>query len=302
MTFVVDPVIALPQLASGAINSLVPFLLLYLMSHLMRVIRLYVLLLEEQVGAKRLLQVYFVTIWPSFFLPYKLGEFVRIGGISRLCLSLRRGLATVWVERFFDAVILSVLLFIYLMSVHSDLSMYAPIAVVLVVFFGFSLLYFLEYAQSFNYLNQFLMSKSQSRRGIYLLKVIHSLRFIHADVKGLIRGRSTLLLFLSVAIWGVELGSVYVLSRASQISSLAQSFVVLLNATLVSPDASHAQFIAFYRNSVSVVLMVIALPLMFGALANYISRQGKTARRSVVRQYKLNAPLVALDESEDEVL
>ncbi|WP_042195348.1 lysylphosphatidylglycerol synthase domain-containing protein [Paenibacillus camerounensis] len=274
------------------------FLCVYLFSHVLRIIRLYTLLLEEKVRVGSLLRVYFTTSWINFLLPYKLGEIFRITEIGNLCKSFRRGIVTIWIERFFDAVILSSFIFGYFIFYDSTFGKFIPIAIVLIIFVAFSLLYFLEFTYTFKYLTSFLITKSNTRRGIHLLKLANSLDKIHADIKQLIRGRTSLLLFLSIAIWTMELTSVFILSKLFNINSLAQSFIVLLNDSLVSTISSNIQLISLYQSIALSALIVLAIP--FIAVAVKLNILSWKAERANLKQknYRHKESLVDLNEWE----
>ena len=288
-------------IGQDALKIILSFLGIYLTSHLLRIIRLYTLLLEEKVKAKQLVQVYLITTWANFLLPYKLGEIFRITEIGNLCKNLRRGVVTVWIERFFDAIILSSFILCYVVFSNSSFSKYATIEIVLVLFVGFSLLYYLEYTYSFKYLNQFFMTKSNTYRGVYLLKLVHNLKVIHSDIKRLVRGRASLLLFFSITIWFMEVLSIYFLSKLVNINSLGHSFVILLNESLIPTVISSTELITLYRNIALVTLTILAAPFILRAIKERVILMFQKEKKVVHNQYKYKETMSDLDELENAI-
>lgn len=243
-----------------SIKYVVCFVLIYLLSHIMRILRLYILLLEEKIKWKQLLRIYFITTFVNFVLPFKIGEIYRIIEIGTLCNNIRRGIITIWIERFFDAVVLLVLSTCYLIYIDNASYNFIPVYILLLVFSGLSVLFYVEFRHSFNYLNQFIVSKSNTSKGVRILKFLENLKMIHSDIKRLIVGRTTMLILLSILIWCIELIAIYFLAQMININSIVQSFILLINEPFKSQTEFNFELITIYKNFAFLILFLIASP------------------------------------------
>lgn len=88
-------------------NYIILACIIYFLAHMLRAVRLGVLLKAQQV--RKLLSLHFYTAACSAIIPLKLGELVRINEVSRWEKSYCKGILIVWVERIFDVIALSIL-------------------------------------------------------------------------------------------------------------------------------------------------------------------------------------------------
>ncbi|WP_430146572.1 lysylphosphatidylglycerol synthase domain-containing protein [Paenibacillus cisolokensis] len=276
--------------SSGFWKSIILFTLLYLAAHLLRIIRLYTILLENKIKFKDLLRVYAVTAWVNFFIPYKVGEIFRVIEIGRLCKNVRRGIVVIWIERLFDAIVILTIMLVYFLLSDISLIDYLPLVIILFTFISFSFFYYLEFPFTYKYVNQLIMSRSNSTRGVKLLNFLYNMRKIHSDIKALIQGRSSLGLFISVIIWILEIFSISILFSTINISSMFQSFFLLLNDSFFSISTSETNSSNFllYKNLGLIILSLLALYFICSLLINRISEalrlRNKQARMQYVRK------------------
>jgi hypothetical protein len=217
------------------VGMVVLFGVLYIISHVVRMIRIYILLIETKVNVKELLTTYYTTSWVNFVIPFKIGEIFRVIEYGRLSNSFKRGLAVVTVERFFDSSVLFALVIAYISFSQNPITSYVPLVLVLVAFLVFAILFFLEFPSTYRHLNRLLTSSSQTKKGPMLLGLLLNIRSLHEDIKMLMRGRTALVLFLSISIWLIEIMAVAALSKVINLSTLIESFFLLLNDSFSIP-------------------------------------------------------------------
>ncbi|MDB5820805.1 MAG: hypothetical protein JWQ11_4445 [Rhizobacter sp.] len=80
---------------------------LYLCSHLFRMMRLALLTLDERDKALPLIAAHVLTAFPSSFLPFKIGEVLRLGAFFRVYSGRRKALAVWLAERFGDVLVIA---------------------------------------------------------------------------------------------------------------------------------------------------------------------------------------------------
>jgi hypothetical protein len=207
---------------------------LYCISHLLRMLRLVLLTLDQRDKAFAVSAAHALTAFPSSFLPFKIGEVLRLAVLFRV-FGYRRKAAAVWLaERFGDIVVIAgFILGLYLLQVEVPPAM-RTMFVLFVLASLFSLLALFAIAKTFVYLNRHLVLNSHSRHGLKMLKLIHALRQLELDIQRSIEGRLTGVLLLSLVIWLLELGalSMFVNLSAGHGAGIAAVFGNILLAGL----------------------------------------------------------------------
>lgn len=179
--------------------------MLYLCSHVFRMLRLTLLTLDERDKALPLIAAHTLTAFPSSFLPFKIGEVLRLAAFFRVYEGRRKAFAVWLAERFGDVlVIASFILCLYLFNIHVPASMRA-VFVLFVLASMFGLIGLFALAKVFVYLNRHLVLASYSPRGLALLRASHALRQLELDIYKSVEGRLSGFLLLSVLIWMLEI-------------------------------------------------------------------------------------------------
>jgi hypothetical protein len=209
---------------------------IYLCSHLLRILRLVLLTLDKRGETVPLISAHAMTAFPSSFLPFKLGEVLRLAAFFRACDSHQKAIAVWLAERFGDIIVIVILIFglyMYGSNVPSDMR---------AVFIAFSLLSSLglfglfAIAKAFVYLNRNLVLTSLSPRGLLLLRTSHVLRSIETNIHRSIEGRVSGFILVTVMIWLFETLalSLFIELLASGESDFSKLFASSLLASLMS--------------------------------------------------------------------
>nr|WP_260440173.1 lysylphosphatidylglycerol synthase transmembrane domain-containing protein [Cohnella lubricantis] len=180
--------------------------LLYIASHLLRITRLYIIFIERKFSFLQLLKIYTITAWVNMVIPFKIGEMFRVSEFSKLCKSFKMGFVSVWVERFFDTLLL--LIFAVVLSAYTGTTHYA-LLIILFLFVAVTLFAFFSFPFSYRYSKQLTLSHSQSSKGLLLLEFMESLKLYYTFAKKLVRGRFPILFGLTLLIWLLEGGVFY---------------------------------------------------------------------------------------------
>ncbi len=233
---------------------------LYLCSHVFRMLRLALLTLDERDRAFLLVAAHTLTAFPSSFLPFKIGEVLRLSAFFHVYEGRRKALAVWLAERFGDVLVIAAfILCLYLFNV----SVPAPMRAVFVLFVSASvigLLGLFAVAKLFVYLNRHLVLASHSVRGLRLLRASHALRLLELDIYKSVEGRLSGFLLLSTLIWVIEVLALSLFIR--QLSIGEPDFAALFAAGLLAslPGGAVAETNAFglYQS-----LALVALTLVF---------------------------------------
>jgi hypothetical protein len=240
--------------------SLAGIIALYLCSHLLRMLRLALLTLDERKKVFPLIAAHTLTAFPSSFLPFKLGEFLRLGAFLYVYDRRQKGLAIWLAERFGDVLVITAfILGLYLFNVSVPPAM----RTVFVLFAGASILGLLglfAVAKVFVYLNRHLVLTSHTPRGLALLRASHALRCLESTIYKSVEGRLSGFLLLSLLIWSVEIVtlSLFINQLAINEPDFAGFFASGLLASLPGGGAGLATF-GLYQSMALVVLTLCCL-------------------------------------------
>ncbi|MFZ9858256.1 MAG: lysylphosphatidylglycerol synthase domain-containing protein [Roseiflexaceae bacterium] len=178
---------------------------IYLLSHILRMLRLVMLSFDERPVSWRLVFVHAMTAFPSSFLPYKIGEVLRFSGFFHVLVKPHKAVAVWFVERLGDVVtiiLFTVSLFAFNIGMNDNMRN----TFVVFIFLGIlMMLGVVSVNHFFAYLHHYLITYTSSNRGLLLLKVVHELRYIITSARKTLEGRFLAILLLSWLIWICEL-------------------------------------------------------------------------------------------------
>lgn len=199
-------------LSGGKLWLLLIICILFVLVHLAKMARLYLIVIDEGIPLKKFLFCYFLTTLVNLMVPYKLGEFFRLFVFSKVTKSLRIGVLSVVLDRFFDTVALVLILLPYELLTggkvtNSTLALAAFVVVAVFVY--------LSCFPCYRYLNRYIIMNRSSKRAISGLKFIERIRTEYDYVKSLIDGRSALLVIFSFAAWLLECGILHLFALIS---------------------------------------------------------------------------------------
>lgn len=224
-----------------AVIGMIPFLILgFIVVHLIKMMRLYLVLLEQKIEFKRFVFAYFQTTLVNLIIPFKLGEVYRIFTFSRMTKSVQIGLFSVIVDRFFDtmALVLILLPFQMLITGHLTLS-----AVFLTVFVIIILFIFWVFPSVYGYLNKYIIINRSSRRSLAVLKTLELLKMGYEYVRHLVSGRYALLLLLSFGAWIMESIVLFGVSKLYDLPFTTDTFSEYISSIL---SANHNILMQIY--------------------------------------------------------
>jgi len=181
---------------------LIPALvMLFILVHLTKMARLYLVLMEHKISLQRFLLLYCKTTFVNLVIPYKIGELYRVYKIGKETKHWQVGVLSVMIDRFFDVLALFfVLLAIDIYDKHH-------ISAITVLFFICLLLITVVYVviqPTYNYLNKYLIVHKQSSRSMLTLKGLEYVRQWYDFSTDLIRGRFALITLSSLGGWFFE--------------------------------------------------------------------------------------------------
>lgn len=192
------------QTAEGLRSPILSVFLCFLcllVLHTAKLMRFYLVLMEQKIEFKRFVKVYIKTTFVNFLLPFKSGELFRIYCFAHETRNVPMGFISVIVDRIFDTCVLLLFLLPYDFCVSGKISAITVIlaVIILLVLLGCAFLY-----SSYNYMNRFLMINGNSKRTIWLLQMLENFKMCYDYMAALLKGRFFLILIFSCIGWIVE--------------------------------------------------------------------------------------------------
>ena len=248
--------------------------LLYTASHGFRMLRLALLTLDERGKASSLIAAHALTAFPCSFLPFKIGELLRLAAFFHV-FDYRRKAFAIWLaERFGDVLVITAfILSLYLFKVSVPNSMRA-VFIIFTLVSVFGLLGLFSVAKVFVYLNRHLVLTSHSARGLMLLRASYALRQLELDIYKSVEGRLTGFLLLSMLIWALEIAALSVFINHFSIGEpdFASMFTSGLLASLPSGIIGETSAFGLYQS------LALALMTMFFLAALWLANRLKIVR------------------------
>jgi hypothetical protein len=234
----------------------------YLFSHGFRMLRLTLLTLDERDKVLSLIGAHMLTAFPSSFLPFKIGEVLRLGGFFYAYGGQQKALAVWLVERFSDVVmIVTFILTLRVFNVELPTSMQA-ILVIFVLLAVLSLLSMFAVSRVFVYLNRQLVLTSHSDRGLRTLRASHALKRLEAEIHKSVDGRLAGLFLLSFLVWIMEILAITLFLHhfSTGHPSLPELFTSGLLASLPGGASSDLIAIGVYQ-SLALITLALIVPV-----------------------------------------
>lgn len=236
--FALAGAIAVDRMGGAAFHATLPLCLLagvcYLLSHLMRAVRLAVIAMPSLgISFRSAVSLHlFVAPW-SLLVPFKLDELLRLHELNRIGGSLPRAIVTVLIDRSVDGVVL-IGMALYLLAVGRT----GAAGLVGLVGFGLTLiaLSFFMLPQLLETTQRHIFLYNHSDNAIFVLRRVDRLKQLLEVSRNTIRSAAPFLLVSTLGIWLLELLSIDLLMWGT--TDLPDSPGVLVETMLTRADAS----------------------------------------------------------------
>lgn len=170
--------------------------------HLIKLMRLYLIMMEERVPLGKFIPAYLRTTLVNLIIPFKLGEVFRMWEFSRLSGGFRTGFFSVLIDRFFDTLAIVLLLLPCELLVTGKVSLPAILLTVFLVIIVFA---YCIFPSTYTFLNRYIIMNRSSKSSMTALKGLEIVHEWYEYVKKLVMGRYGLLILMSLAAWLFEI-------------------------------------------------------------------------------------------------
>lgn len=231
--------------------------------HVAKLLRFYLVLMEQRIEFRRFVRIYLKTTFVNFLLPVKSGELFRIYCFAHETKNVTMGFISVIVDRIFDTCVLLLFLVPYDFLIAGKISA-VTVILALIVFLVVSGCVFLS--SSYSYLNRFLLIHGSSRRTIRLLQLLENFKMCYDYVAGLLKGRFFLILIFSCVGWIFEFLFLKIMAGAFQIAFNTAQFAEYISGIFVADTG-------ILKNH---YIVISALGLLFAMIISYCLKKGRS--------------------------
>ena len=241
--------------------------------HLMKMMRMYLVLLEQRVSFKKFVLAYFRTTIANLLIPFKIGELYRIYVLGKITGNKQVGLFSVIVDRFFDTLALVIILIPFELLVRRNLSFpaVALLGFVLIILFGYRM-----FPSAYEYLNHYIIVNKKSKRSMAALKSLEVLRALYQYVLDLVTGRHSLLTLLSFGVWMTECLVLYLFADAFGIPCSLETLAGYISSIFSTSPSRLTQSYTIF----SIVVLLIGMLVSACVLNSKKHEEGKKGEKS----------------------
>ncbi|SEC12602.1 Lysylphosphatidylglycerol synthase TM region [Paenibacillus sp. GP183] len=202
--------------------------LLFMVAHIFKCSRFYLILFESRIEIKRFVKLYIKTTFVNILLPLKLGEIFRIYTFGKDANSYKTGFLSVLTDRYFDTCIL-LLIIIPFDLMHHSLSLSSILLLFFIILITFA---YLIFSPTYQYLNEYIILNKSSKHAIKTLELLERCKMIYDHEKRLLKGRTSAIILFSVLAWVIEFLMLFTLGKGLGLQFGANNLVDYLNSAL----------------------------------------------------------------------
>jgi len=257
---------------------------LYALGHFLRVIRLYLILGDVNLGITNLVRLHFTVSFLGAFLPFRTGDVLRFVELARATGKVTTSFVAILIERSLDVGLVLVLVAL-LWSSGANGAEIRPFALVTIAFLFSALFLFLVGPLALRSVARIAFARARSWRS---LAVLQGCETVLRAIGGLPRpdaGRLLALFIVTITIWAWEiavlLGVGLALGAFSADARLELPILEVLSATLALQDGSRGPAGEGYRAVVVAVLGAGAALAALPYLKRRLRSAGLESRRAV---------------------
>lgn len=233
---------------------LVPlFILGFLFVHLAKMMRFYLILMEQKINLLRFIKVYMKITFVNLALPFKLGEIFRVYCFSKETKDAKIGILSVVIDRVFDISALLVILIPYDVIVDKAIS---PVTLILSLFAAVILFLYRIFLPTYYYMNQYLITNTSSKEAVRCLYLLENGKTWYDYIRRLLKGRSSLIFILSCIGWMAEFGLLMCMQAIFQKVFGISGFVTYINSIF---GFGETQLLNIYTTVSCIILAIITV-------------------------------------------
>ena len=242
----------LPLNFENIILAIIPFICI----HILRIIRQYIILMENKIKMKKLIRSYLLSSITNTIIPFKIGELYKIYLYGYEMNSYKKSFISVLVDKFFDAMFLSIVFIVIEIVNKSAISL---ITILLLIFAILVIITYLSFEKTYNFLNKYLITNKNTKFSNKCLKVLEKMKDIFVDIKNMINNREMLIVILTILSWLFEICFAFVICKSINIDLSLINFITYINNSFFGLQNELSNYYIYITS----ILFVIYIGIIF---------------------------------------
>ena len=244
-------------------------LIIFILVHLIKMMRLYLIVMDRKVSFDRFVPAYLRTTLVNLVIPYKIGEIYRIVVFSRISGGFKTGFFSVLIDRFFDTLALCLILLPYQILYSGKV---AVPTILLAAFVAVIVVTYMVFPASYTFLNRYIITSRDSRRSMMALSALEHVNGWYSYVRNLVTGRYGILFLFSLAAWILEMTVLAGFTRMCQRSFAVADFGAYIESIV---SGRNYDIKMWYTNASVAVIAVLTVVFT----ARYLVIRNRTAKK-----------------------
>lgn len=252
---------------------IIALLLGFLLVHIIKLMRLYLILIDRKIPFERFVPAYLRTTFVNLIIPFKLGEIYRIGVFYKIAGDFKTGFFSVVVDRFFDTLAIIMILLPYQLMISRTITL--P-AILLSVFIVVIVIAYMIFPSSYRFLNGYIITSKNSSRSLAVLKGLEVVNEWYEYVRMLVIGRYGLIVLLSLAAWILEISVLAGVEKLCGLSFSVADFGAYIESIISGATYNKG---ALYSSASIIVIGIATIISLIVYIAVFRIQSGKSANR-----------------------
>ncbi len=232
--------------------------------HLIKMMRMYLIVMDRKISFDRYVPAYLRTTLVNLIIPYKLGELYRIGEFTRISGGFKTGFFSVLIDRFFDTLALVVILLPYQLFISRQVTV--P-TLLLAVFEAVVLVAYRVFPPTYAFLNRYIITTRESKRSMLALAALEHVNGWYEYAKELVTGRYGILMLFSLAAWLLEMAVLAGFSNIISHSFNVSDFGAYIES-IVSGTRYETKDIYTLASAVVIAALAVVFTVRYMVVAN----------------------------------
>ena len=231
--------------------AIIPFICI----HAFRIIRQYIILMEENIKMKKLVKSYLISSLTNTILPFRIGELYKIYLYGYEIKNYKKSTIAVLTDKFFDCIFLLIAFIIIETIAQKELSI---ITVILLIFVAFIIIMYISFENTYLFLNKYLIINKNKKSGIKCLKILDEAKNIFDSIKNMIKKREIIIGILTILSWISEFIFVYIIFKFINVGNIElNKFILYINNSFLGIQNELSNYYINITTIVAIVFIII---------------------------------------------
>lgn len=185
------------------------FCIAVVLVHIIKALRLYFELYGSGIRLRTFIKSYCKVTPVTMLLPFKCGELFRMYCYGHCIHNQEKGIVVILLDRFMDTAALLTMIGMVLLFSGGKISV---LIFALIVFLLLLILAYCSFPGVYDFWKKYLLRSQTSPHTIWGLERLENFNALYVMISNVVKGKGAILFFCSIIAWGIEMGSISVVS------------------------------------------------------------------------------------------